>query len=251
MSFVDATAIRDLLGANVLSVEATADLDSLLVSSVDLPEQAQRSSVSWLRRGGRLRDWYGCVLLAAKDRTLPESLKTPHAVFTCRDPKQCIAEVIRAFFSETKRDILVAPQSRIHPSATVGADGQGYDWIDGRWVAFPQIGGIIICENVTIGPSTTIMRAAIGDTVISNGTKIGNGVNIGHGVHIGEHCLIAAHATIGGSARIGKRVKIWQSASVKHSVSIGDDAEIGMGAVVVRDVPARQCWAGNPARRIR
>lgn len=146
--------------------------------------------------------------------------------------------------------IRVHRTAKVHASAVVGAEGQGYEWNGLAWEKMPQLGGVVIEEDVEVGAHCTIMRGALSDTIVRAGTKIGNGVNVGHGAEIGEHCLITAHVTIGGSAVLGSEVTVWMGAIVANKVRIGDNAVIGAGSVVLHDVPAGETWVGNPARRL-
>ena len=168
------------------------------------------------------------------------------------DPRMVIRKTILAYgLADYSPEIVRGPGGSLHTSAILGARGQGYDLEDGRWTPFPHAGGLRVGTDVDIGPCATIMRGSVGDTVIGDGCKIGNGVNIGHDTRIGEHTLIIAGALIAGWVRIGTGVKIWQGAIVKNGIRIGDGAQIGMGSVVLKDVPTKEVWAGNPARRVR
>jgi UDP-3-O-[3-hydroxymyristoyl] glucosamine N-acyltransferase len=80
--------------------------------------------------------------------------------------------------------------------------------------------------------------------------KIDNGVHIGHNAHIGRESILTAHCVIGGSAKLGKRVWVGLGAQIKNQITVGDDAVIGMGAIVVKDVPAGVTVVGNPAKEL-
>jgi UDP-3-O-[3-hydroxymyristoyl] glucosamine N-acyltransferase len=131
----------------------------------------------------------------------------------------------------------------------IGGDGFGF-WRmkSGELRKFPQIGGIVIEDNVEIHNHVSIDRGALGDTVIGEGTKIDNFVHVAHNVTIGKNCAIVAHAMIGGSVVIGDESWIGPSASILNGVKIGKNCVIGMGAVVVKDVPDDTIVKGNPAR---
>ena len=94
----------------------------------------------------------------------------------------------------------------IHAGTVIGADGFGYVFADGRHQKFPQLGRVIIEDDVEIGSNSTIDRGSLGDTIIGQGTKIDNLVQIAHNVRIGRHCVIAAQAGIAGSSTIGDYV---------------------------------------------
>jgi UDP-3-O-[3-hydroxymyristoyl] glucosamine N-acyltransferase len=139
----------------------------------------------------------------------------------------------------------------VHAGAVIGADGFGYQPGAGReWLKFEHLGGVEIGNGVEIGANTCIDRGTLGNTSIGDGTKIDNLVHIAHNVKIGRHCLVIAHAMIGGSCVIGDHTWIAPNASIIQKTNIGPDATIGLGAVVLKDVPAGETWAGVPARKI-
>lgn len=112
----------------------------------------------------------------------------------------------------------------VHPGVVIGSDGFGLaENADGSWIKIPQIGTVIIHENVEIGANTTIDRGAIGDTVIGRGVKIDNQVQIGHNVVIGEFTAIAGCTGIAGSAVIGKRCRIGGACGISGHLEITDD----------------------------
>lgn len=121
----------------------------------------------------------------------------------------------------------------IHSGVVIGADGFGLaENTDGSWVKIPQIGSVIIANDVEIGANTTIDRGALEDTIIEIGVKIDNQVQIGHNVYIGEHTAIAGCTGIAGSARIGKRCRIGGGCGIGGHLEIADDVIItGMSGV--------------------
>lgn len=137
----------------------------------------------------------------------------------------------------------------VHAGAVIGTDGFGYNRDpEGDVEKFPQIGGVVIGDDVEIGSNTCIARGTLLDTTIGRGTKIDNLVHIAHNVRIGEGCLIIAHVQIAGSVTIGNRCWLAPSCTITTGVTIGDDAMVAMGGVVVRDVDPGSFVAGNPAR---
>src|SRR5262249_45665201 len=94
----------------------------------------------------------------------------------------------------------------LHAGVVVGSDGFGYVFADGRHVKFPQLGKIVIEDDVEIGSNTTLDRGSLGTTVIGEGTKIDNLVQIAHNVKIGRHCVIASQVGISGSSEVGDYV---------------------------------------------
>lgn len=142
----------------------------------------------------------------------------------------------------------------IHGGAVIGADGFGYVQARGesaetpvRHLKVPQIGTVIIGDDVEIGANTNIDRATLDATIIGEGTKIDDSVMIGHNTKIGRHCLIVAQAGISGSAEIGDYVTIAGQAGLIDHVKIGDGAVVGAQAGVVKDVPPGESVLGSPA----
>ena len=137
----------------------------------------------------------------------------------------------------------------INPGAVIGAEGFGYEPDeDGMLVQFPQIGGVIIEDNVEIGANTCVDRGALSDTIIREGTKIDNMVHVAHNVVIGKNCRIICLVGIGGSVEIGDGSFVGISASIKNQKKIGENVVVGMGAVVTKDIPDNTTVIGNPAR---
>ncbi len=120
----------------------------------------------------------------------------------------------------------------IHPGAVVGADGYGIANDSGRWLKIPQLGNVIIGDDVEIGANTTIDRGAIENTVIEAGVKIDNQVQIGHNVRVGEHTAIAGAAVVAGSVTIGRRCMIGGASAITGHIEIADDVVLtGMSGV--------------------
>ena len=136
----------------------------------------------------------------------------------------------------------------IHPGAVLGADGFGFAF-DGRaHRKIPQVGGVLIEDDVEIGANTTIDRATFGDTIIRRGTKIDNLVQVGHNVEVGEHSLLVAQVGISGSSRLGKGVVLAGQVGVADHVTIGDGVIAGAQAGIPSSVEAGEKVLGTPAR---
>ena len=138
----------------------------------------------------------------------------------------------------------------VHPGCRLGQDGFGY--VLGRThTKVPQIGRVIVQDDVEIGANSTIDRGANRDTVIGEGTKIDNLVQIGHNVAIGRHCVLAAQVGISGSATLEDYVVLGARVGVNNHVTIGEGAQIAATAIVSRDVPKGVRYGGFPAKPLK
>jgi UDP-3-O-[3-hydroxymyristoyl] glucosamine N-acyltransferase len=135
----------------------------------------------------------------------------------------------------------------IHPGARIGQDGFGFIAGAAGHRKIPQIGRVVLQDDVEIGANATVDRGSVRDTVIGEGTKVDNLVQIAHNVVIGRHCFLAGMVGISGSATIGDFVAIGGAAGIAPHVEIGAGAQIAAGSGVSRDVPAGARWGGYPA----
>ncbi|WP_418262652.1 UDP-3-O-(3-hydroxymyristoyl)glucosamine N-acyltransferase [Flavobacterium faecale] len=136
----------------------------------------------------------------------------------------------------------------IHPNATIGADGFGFRPCPERGlVKIPQIGNVIIGNDVEIGANTCVDRGKFSSTVIGDGCKIDNLVQIGHNSKLGRFCIMAGNSGLAGSVTLGNGVMIGGSASIKDHTTIGDGAIVGAGSGVTGDIPAGKTMLGYPA----
>ncbi|AWG22403.1 UDP-3-O-(3-hydroxymyristoyl)glucosamine N-acyltransferase [Flavobacterium faecale] len=136
----------------------------------------------------------------------------------------------------------------IHPNATIGADGFGFRPCPERGlVKIPQIGNVIIGNNVEIGANTCIDRGKFSSTVLGDGCKIDNLVQIGHNSKLGRFCIMAGNSGLAGSVTLGNGVIIGGSASIKDHTTIGDGATVGAGSGVTGDIAAGKTMLGYPA----
>ncbi len=138
----------------------------------------------------------------------------------------------------------------VHAGVVLGSDGFGYVFAEGRHHKFPQLGGLIIENDVEIGANTTIDRGSLGTTLIGEGAKIDNLVQIAHNVRIGRHAIIVAQTGISGSAEIGDYVMMGGQAGVGDHARIGEGAMIGGQAGILpgKVVPKGAILWGTPAR---
>ncbi|MFH1008681.1 MAG: UDP-3-O-(3-hydroxymyristoyl)glucosamine N-acyltransferase [Candidatus Latescibacterota bacterium] len=136
----------------------------------------------------------------------------------------------------------------VHSGAVIGSDGFGFAWDGKQYHKIPQVGRVIIEEDVEIGANTAIDRAALGVTRIGRGTKIDNLVQIGHNATVGCHTVIAGQTGISGSTKIGNGVQIGGQAGLSGHLEVGDRARIGAQAGVSKSVPEGIVVSGYPAR---
>ncbi|HQR76765.1 MAG TPA: UDP-3-O-(3-hydroxymyristoyl)glucosamine N-acyltransferase [Burkholderiaceae bacterium] len=129
-------------------------------------------------------------------------------------------------------DCEIGARCIVHSGAVIGADGFGFAPLDGRWLKIPQLGRVIIGDDVEIGANTTIDRGTMGDTVVESGVKLDNQIQIGHNCFVGAHTVIAGCVGIAGSARIGRNCMIGGAAGIAGHLSIADGTVIGAATVV-------------------
>ena len=258
---------------------------SVVVAAVNTHQAAGAADIAWTRCLEAAAQFSGALLLcgeagpeaaagpaeAADDRA--EGCARP--VVICRNPRLAMALVVQRFFAHLAADreaefadprvVALVAHNRawvknatvgsnvvIGPLATIGCSGMGFERdSQERLVRFPQLGDVVIEDDVDVAAHATVQRGSIGHTILRRGAKIGPHVNVGHNVAVGEDVLVAGHAQIGGSTCIGARAVIWQGATIANGVTVGDGATVGMGAAVRKDVGPGEVWAGNPARRIR
>lgn len=130
----------------------------------------------------------------------------------------------------------VGSDSIIHAGVVIGADGFGFAPDQGRWVKIPQIGRVIIGNDVEIGANTAIDRGALDDTLIGDGTKLDNQIQIGHNCVIGKHCVIAACAAVAGSVTLQDGVVVGGAAMIAGHVTIASGAVISGGSLVMKNI---------------
>ncbi|MDR1827203.1 MAG: UDP-3-O-(3-hydroxymyristoyl)glucosamine N-acyltransferase [Methylobacteriaceae bacterium] len=136
----------------------------------------------------------------------------------------------------------------LHPGVRIGQDGFGFAMGPEGHQKVPQIGRVIIHNDVEIGANTTIDRGASRDTVIGDGTKIDNLVQIGHNVCIGKHCVIVACVGIAGSTTLEDFVVVGGGAGIAGHLRLGTGAQIAAYSGVNNDIPAGEKWGGAPAK---
>ncbi|HXJ80960.1 MAG TPA: UDP-3-O-(3-hydroxymyristoyl)glucosamine N-acyltransferase [Candidatus Methylomirabilis sp.] len=142
---------------------------------------------------------------------------------------------------------VIGQRVTIHSGTVIGSDGFGYVQHEGRHHKIPQLGIVIVEDDVELGANVTVDRATFGRTVIGHGTKVDNLVHIGHNVTVGPHSILVAQVGISGSTRLGSYVVVGGQAGLVDHIEIGDRAMIGAQAGVIRNVGEGEIVVGTPA----
>lgn len=143
---------------------------------------------------------------------------------------------------------LIGDRAIIHSGTVIGSDGFGFEEVNGAHYKIPQVGIVVIEDDVEIGACVTIDRARFGKTVIGRGTKIDNLVQIAHNVVVGENSIIVAQAGISGSSVLGKNVILAGQSGVVGHIELGDNVIVGAQAGVTKSVPRNTFVVGSPAK---
>tara|TARA_B110001452_G_scaffold252807_1_gene242964 strand:+ start:2446 stop:3321 length:876 start_codon:yes stop_codon:yes gene_type:complete len=137
----------------------------------------------------------------------------------------------------------------IKSHVSLGTEGLGLEWDSNldNLVKFPQIGNVVLEDNITIGPNSTVRRGSLSSTIIKSGSHIGSLVNIGHNCKIDSNCILSCNIVTGGSSQVGKNSFLGMGTIIKNGVLIGDNCQIGMGSIVNKDIPSNSTAFGQPA----
>jgi UDP-3-O-[3-hydroxymyristoyl] glucosamine N-acyltransferase len=141
-------------------------------------------------------------------------------------------------------DCVIGDNLIAHSGVVIGGDGFGMAMDEGRWINIPQIGRVVIGNDVEIGANTTIDRGALDDTVIEDGVKLDNQIQVGHNVRIGAHTAIAGCVGIAGSTSIGRYCLIGGSAGILGHLQIADHVEIAAFTLVGKSIREAGAYAG-------
>ena len=163
---------------------------------------------------------------------------------------------------EIGRDVRIGPHASlshalighrvyIYPGARIGQDGFGFAITPEGFHTVPQLGRVLVEDDVEIGANTTVDRGTLGDTIIGAGTRIDNLVQIGHNVRIGKACVLVAQVGISGSTILEDQVVLAGQAGIAGHLRIGAEARIGAQAGVMADVPPRSAVLGSPAQPVK
>lgn len=139
---------------------------------------------------------------------------------------------------------VIGERTILHSGAVIGADGFGFAFDQGQWIKIPQIGRVVIGNDVEIGANTTIDRGALGDTLINNDVKIDNLVQLGHNCTVGEHTAIVGCAGIAGSVAIGKNCRIGGAAMIGGHLSIADGTTVAAATPVFSSIEKPDVYTG-------
>ena len=146
-----------------------------------------------------------------------------------------------------REECIVGARCIVHPGVVIGSDGFGFAFDAGRYHKVPQVGNVVIGDDVEIGANTTIDRATTHSTRIGEGSKIDNLVQIGHNVVVGRHCIIVAQVGISGSTELEDHVTLGGQAGLVGHIKIGKGAMVGAQSGVTKSVPAETVVTGYPA----
>ncbi len=150
------------------------------------------------------------------------------------------------------KDCIIGKNCILHASAVVGSDGFGFAPGEGVYQKIPQLGNVIIEDNVEIGSNTSIDRATMGSTIIHKGTKLDNLIQIAHNVEIGENTVICGQSGVAGSTKVGNNVMIGAQAGVVGHITVADEVKIGAQSGVSHSLTNKgEIVLGSPAYNIR
>lgn len=144
-------------------------------------------------------------------------------------------------------DCVVGKRCIVHSGAVIGADGFGFAPAENGYEKIPQIGNVVIDDDVEIGANTTIDRATFGSTRVGRGTKLDNLIQIAHNVEVGENNVFAAQSGVAGSTKIGKYNMIGGQVGIAGHITVGDFNEVGAQSGIPNNVGSRKRIIGYPA----
>jgi len=142
------------------------------------------------------------------------------------------------------RDCVVGNRVILHSGVVIGADGFGLAMNEGRWTKVPQIGRVVVGDDVEMGANTTVDRGALDDTVIEDGVKLDNQIQVAHNVRIGAHTAIAACVGIAGSTKLGRHCRIGGGSGIAGHLNIADNVEISAFTLVTKSIVSAGTYTG-------
>src|SRR5262245_1444533 len=150
-----------------------------------------------------------------------------------------------------REEVVIGDRVTVHAGAVIGSDGFGCVPLPGGPRKIPQVGTVILEDDVEVGANTTVDRATMGATRIGRGTKIDNLTMIGHGCQLGPGCLLAAQVGLAGSTRVGAGVMMGGQVGASGHLTVGDGVQVAAQTGIHRDLPAGGIYGGYPAVDIR
>src|SRR6266566_5248952 len=183
------------------------------------------------------------AVIAASARLGPGAVVGPHVVIG--DGFTAHAGVV------VREGTRIGDRVVLHAGAVIGSDGFGYLPLPEGIHKIPQIGTVVLEDDVSVGANATVDRAALGATVVGRGTKIDNLVMVAHGCRIGPECLLAAQVGLSGSSTLGARVLLGGQVGLAGHQTVGDRAQVAAKSGVHGDVPAGAVYGGYPATEVR
>lgn len=268
ISFLANPRYRDRLGATragavVLSADAVADCPVACIVCAD-PYSYYARVAQWLNPAEAVIP--GTHASATVDTVIPDSVSVAAGVSIGRGA--IIGERVRIGSgcvigggAEIGADSLlhanvtiyagcrIGARAIIHSGAVIGADGFGFarereGETAGQWLKIPQIGGVVIGDDVEIGANTTIDRGALDDTVIEDGVKLDNQIQVAHNVRIGAHSALAGCVGIAGSTRLGRRCTVGGGAVILGHLTLADDVNVSAGTLVGKSIIQAGTYTG-------
>jgi UDP-3-O-[3-hydroxymyristoyl] glucosamine N-acyltransferase len=238
--------------AAVILAQSAVDLTALPRIVCDNPYLYYARLAQWLNPAAEQAEGIhpGAVVesaLPSSTRVAPLAYVGPDCVFgeNVTIGPGCVVEAGVRIGSNTRlvgqvtlyHDCVIGANCILHAGVVIGADGFGYARErSGAWVKIPQIGRVLIGDDVEIGANTTVDRGALDDTIIANGVKLDNLVQIAHNVHVGEHSAMAGCVGVAGSAHIGARVMVGGQAGISGHLDIADDTVVSARTLVSKSI---------------
>lgn len=201
---------------------------------VKLPEDCYIGAFAYIGRGVQLGDnvkifpqvYIGDNCIIGDNTVLKPGVKVYH---NCVIGKNCI----------------------IHSGAVIGADGFGFAPVNGEYEKIPQIGNVVIEDNVEIGANTCVDRATMGSTKVHKGVKLDNLIQIAHNCEVGEHTVMASQSGMAGSSKLGSHCMIGGQVGFAGHISVGDNVNVGAQSGIPRSIPSDSTIMGSPATDFR
>ena len=204
---------------------------------------AQIDSRAWVDRSASIGPF---VIIERHARIGPRA--EVHAGAYIGDSCEVGAETIIYPGAVLVQDVRVGARCILHANCVLGADGFGFVWDGKQRVKVPQVGGVVLGDDVEVGAGTCIDRSTCGETVIGDGTKLDNMVQIAHNVTLGTAVAIAAHSSVAGSSHIGDRVVMGGQSGVADHLSVAADSMLGGRAGVLQSLDEPGSYLGFPAQ---